>query len=238
MVASTVVTIKATTNLTNRTTLNSLNTHNKVSISHRAMARSNTNNILPSTSSTGFSPTKGSVHPREQIASVHLSMVAFNMVSRDPNSVPTMPATHKDTQDTSEYLFPTGGTIQITYIPSSGQPGYDQYGQQQQYQESQQGTQVPLDPNGEPHQFAPQSSDRDAPNYDPNAPPMSEGERGLLGSIGGGVAGHMFGKKTGHGFLGTVGGAILGNLAEDMFKDKKKKQHNSSGGSSWGGSKW
>ena len=65
---------------------------------------------------------------------------------------------------------------------------------------------------------------------------MAEGERGLLGSIGGGVAGHMLGKKAGHGFLGTVGGGILGSLAEDFLKDSKKKHHHhSSQGSSWGG---
>src|SRR5436305_15129126 len=89
------------------------------------------------------------------------------------------------------------------------------------------------------HQFAPQSSDPDAPNYDPNAPPMTEGERGLLGAIGGGVGGHVLGKKAGHGFLGTVGGGILGSLAEDFLKDSKKKKHHShhsSHGSSWGGS--
>lgn len=54
--------------------------------------------------------------------------------------------------------------------------------------------------------------------------------------IGGGIGGGLLGKKANHGFLGTVGGAILGSVAEDFFKDKKKKQHNQS---SWGGgSKW
>jgi predicted lipid-binding transport protein (Tim44 family) len=113
--------------------------------------------------------------------------------------------------------------------------GYDQ-----QHLQQQQPAQQIYDPNGKPHQFAPQSSDKNAPNYDPNAPPMSEGERGLLGSVGGGVAGHYLGKNTGHGFLGTVGGAILGSLMEDKVKAKKKhgKHHGSShGGSSWGG-KW
>ncbi|KAI9870926.1 MAG: hypothetical protein M1823_008598, partial [Watsoniomyces obsoletus] len=35
-------------------------------------------------------------------------------------------------------------------------------------------------------QTAPQSTDPSAPNYDPNAPPMTESDRGLLGAIGGG----------------------------------------------------
>lgn len=126
----------------------------------------------------------------------------------------------------------------------ASQPGYhDAYAQNQAYQASmasgQHQQQPPYDPNApqQQHQFAPQSSDPNAPNYDPNAPPMSEGERGLLGAIGGGIGGHVLGKKAGHGFLGTVGGGILGSLAEDFLKDqKKKKHHHSSQGSSWGGS--
>lgn len=84
------------------------------------------------------------------------------------------------------------------------------------------------------HQFSKQSSDPNAPNYDPNAPPMTEQDRGLLGAMGGAFAGHHFGKKQDHGFLGTVGGAILGSFAEDFMK-KKKNGGGSSGGSSWGG---
>ena len=101
------------------------------------------------------------------------------------------------------------------------------------------------DPNAaqQQHQFSPQSSDPNAPNYDPNAPPMTEGERGLLGAIGGGVGGHLLGKKAGHGFMGTIGGGILGSLAQDFLKDKNKKKHHhqshhSSQGSSWGGSRY
>lgn len=133
------------------------------------------------------------------------------------------------------------------------QHGYnDAYAQNQAYQASmasgQHQQQPPYDPNAsqqqqqqQQHQFAPQSSDPNAPNYDPNAPPMSEGERGLLGALGGGVGGHLLGKKAGHGFLGTVGGGILGSLAEDFLKDKNKKHHHShhsSHGSSWGGSRY
>jgi hypothetical protein len=52
----------------------------------------------------------------------------------------------------------------------------------------------------------------------PDAP--MEGERGLLGAVGGGVAGAAIGQKTCHGFLGTVGGAIVGSLTEDWVKRK------------------
>jgi len=86
------------------------------------------------------------------------------------------------------------------------------------------------------HQFSPQSTDPNAPNYDPNAPAMNETDRGLLGAIGGGVGGHFLGKKAGHGFLGTIGGALMGSVAEDFLKDKKK--HHGGGSSSWGGSKY
>ncbi|KIX08345.1 uncharacterized protein Z518_03001 [Rhinocladiella mackenziei CBS 650.93] len=128
-----------------------------------------------------------------------------------------------------------------------GHPGYygqqqyggnDAYAQNQAYQAQmaqggQQGGQLP---DVSQHQFAPQSSDPNAPNYDPNAPPMTESDRGLLGAIGGGVGGHFLGKKAHHGFLGTIGGAILGSVAEDLLKDKKK--HHGSSNSSWGGSKY
>ena len=47
-----------------------------------------------------------------------------------------------------------------------------------------------------------------------------EGDRGLLGAMGGGLAGGAFGHKQHHGFLGTIGGAILGSMAEDALKKK------------------
>jgi hypothetical protein len=105
----------------------------------------------------------------------------------------------------------------------------DAYAQNQAYQ-SGMGTQS----QGADHEFARQSTDANAPNYDPNAPPMTETDRGLLGAIGGGVAGHFGGKKVGHGFLGTIGGAIIGSMTEDYAKKQKKKHHHS-GQSSWGG---
>lgn len=85
------------------------------------------------------------------------------------------------------------------------------------------------------HQFSPQSTDPNAPNYDPNAPAMNETDRGLLGAIGGGVGGHFLGKKAGHGLLGTIGGALMGSVAEDFLKTKKKPH---GGNSSWGGSRY
>jgi len=127
--------------------------------------------------------------------------------------------------------------------PQQGYGGNDAYSQNQAYQQQlsqggQQGGQPAGQyPDASQHQFSPQSTDPNAPNYDPNAPPMNETDRGLLGAIGGGFGGHFMGKKAGHGFLGTVGGAILGSLAEDFVKDKKKKPHHSSQ-SSWGGSRY
>lgn len=139
------------------------------------------------------------------------------------------------------------------YYGEHQQPQYQQQQHQQQPQQQQQygqgdafaanqayqqqmGSGTPSQPDASQHKFAPQSSDPNAPNYDPNAPAMTEQDRGLLGAIGGGFAGHHFGGKQGHGILGTVGGALLGSFAEDFLK--KKKSDHSSGNSSWGGSKW
>jgi hypothetical protein len=122
------------------------------------------------------------------------------------------------------------------YYGGQQQGGYDGNAQNQQYQ--QMGQQQPTGqayPDPSQHQFARQSSEPNAPNYDPNAPPMPESDRGLLGAVGGGVAGHFLGKKSNHGFLGTIGGAILGSVSEDFMKDKKKKKHHGASGSSWGG---
>ena len=82
--------------------------------------------------------------------------------------------------------------------------------------------------------------DPNAP-YDPNAP---EGERGIMGAIGGGLAGRYAGKQMGgHTILGMLGGAIAGSKLEDAAKDRYGKHgshHHGShhGGSSYGGSSW
>ena len=82
--------------------------------------------------------------------------------------------------------------------------------------------------------------------YDPNAP---EGERGIMGAIGGGLAGRYAGKQMGgHTILGMIGGAIAGSKLEDAAKDKwgggggghhhHHGHHGNQGGSSWGGSNY
>jgi hypothetical protein len=115
----------------------------------------------------------------------------------------------------------------------------DAYAQNQAYQSgmSQQSAHTYGQPDAANHEFSRQSTDPNAPNYDPNAPPMTETDRGLLGAVGGGLAGHFAGKKAGnHGLLGTIGGAILGSMTEDYAKKQKKKHHHHSSQSSWGGS--
>lgn len=57
---------------------------------------------------------------------------------------------------------------------------------------------------------------------DPNA--QAEGDRGLMGALGGGAAGYFGGNKLGgHGILGAIAGSILGSKLED--KAKKDKHH-------------
>jgi len=120
--------------------------------------------------------------------------------------------------------------------------GMDAYQQNQAYQTSlsQQGQgqqQQQYGAQPDPSQLSKQSSDPNAPNYDPNAPPMSESDRGLLGAMGGGWAGHHYGKKQNHGFLGMIGGAIAGSMAEDYAKKQshKHKHNHHNGQSTWGG---
>ncbi|KAL2048376.1 hypothetical protein N7G274_000287 [Stereocaulon virgatum] len=133
------------------------------------------------------------------------------------------------------------------YGGPSPQPG-QQYGQQPPYGQ---------DPNQYPPQHQQQQgfhdpnmppADPNAP-YDPNAAP--EGERGIMGAIGGGLAGRYAGKQMGgHSILGMIGGAIAGSKLEDAAKNKwgssgsgsgggghhHGSHHGSQGGSSWGGS--
>uniref|UniRef100_L7JBY8 LysM domain-containing protein n=1 Tax=Pyricularia oryzae (strain P131) TaxID=1143193 RepID=L7JBY8_PYRO1 len=46
-----------------------------------------------------------------------------------------------------------------------------------------------------------------------------DGERGILGAMGGGAAGGFAGHKMGHGILGAIGGAVAGHFAEEKVKD-------------------
>lgn len=90
------------------------------------------------------------------------------------------------------------------------------------------------------HQFPQQGAYNSSPYpSDPNAPyggqhaqygstdpnQAQEGDRGLLGAVGGGIAGHMGGKKYGHGLIGTIAGAVAGSKLEDKFKGKNKHGH-------------
>jgi hypothetical protein len=67
-----------------------------------------------------------------------------------------------------------------------------------------------------------------APGYgptDPNA--QAEGDRGLMGALGGGAAGYFGGNKLGgHGIMGALAGAFVGSKLEDKHK---KPKHNGGG---------
>ena len=54
---------------------------------------------------------------------------------------------------------------------------------------------------------------------------QAEGDRGLMGALGGGAAGYFGGNKMGgHGIIGAIAGSILGSKLED--KHKKPKHSN------------
>lgn len=53
----------------------------------------------------------------------------------------------------------------------------------------------------------------------------SEGERGLGGSLLGGVAGLVAGHQVHHGLLGAVGGGIAGSLLEHQLKKHNRHEH-------------
>jgi hypothetical protein len=105
------------------------------------------------------------------------------------------------------------------------------YGQQQQggYPGAQPQNQFPQQgaysadqyPHGQ-HQAAPYGQPG-APGYgptDPNA--QAEGDRGLMGALGGGAAGYFGGNKMGgHGIMGAIAGAVLGSKLEDKHKKPK-----------------
>ncbi|KAF2396855.1 hypothetical protein EJ06DRAFT_524347 [Trichodelitschia bisporula] len=117
----------------------------------------------------------------------------------------------------SGYGPPAAGGFQHGQQPY-GQQGQGQYGAPAQY-----GQGYPAsDPS---HQYPQQGAYHQAPYpADPNNPSQApqygstdpnhqaEGDRGLMGALAGGVAGHMGGKKYGHGLIGTLAGAVAGNL--------------------------
>merc|ERR1712137_152135 len=63
--------------------------------------------------------------------------------------------------------------------------------------------------------------------YGSSDPAMQqEGDRGMLGALGGGAAGYFGGNKMGgHGILGALAGAVLGNKLEDKHKKPKNDQY-------------
>lgn len=55
---------------------------------------------------------------------------------------------------------------------------------------------------------------------------QQEGDRGLLGAMGGGAAGYFGGNKMGgHGIIGAIAGAVLGSKLEDHQKKPKHDQY-------------
>ena len=120
------------------------------------------------------------------------------------------------------------------------QQSYNQYPRQGYYDQSHQQSSYPAQGYADSRSYQ-QSSNQDYYSsnqqyYNQQQPSMSggtgpEADRGLLGAVGGGIAGGAAGHKfAGHGILGTIGGAIVGSLAEDYGK-KKHKQHKYSHGS-------
>ncbi|KAH7139112.1 hypothetical protein B0J11DRAFT_35607 [Dendryphion nanum] len=87
--------------------------------------------------------------------------------------------------------------------PAQQFPGQQQYNQHDQ-------TQAPY--QGQPGQ-----------NYGPTDPnSQAEGDRGLMGALGGGAAGYFAGNKLGgHNIIGGLLGAFAGSKLEDKHKNKK-----------------
>lgn len=120
--------------------------------------------------------------------------------------------------------------------PAPYQDPYQQQNQNyQQYPGAQPANQFPQQ-GAYPHSQAPY--DANNPNTygqahqpggygatDPNA--QQEGDRGLMGALGGGAAGYFGGNKMGgHGIIGALAGAVLGSKLEDKHK---KPKHNNGG---------
>ena len=98
------------------------------------------------------------------------------------------------------------GQAPAQQFPQQGGYVQDQYPQGQYGQHGQQGQYGSTDPNAQ-----------------------AEGDRGLMGALGGGAAGYFGGNKMGgHGIMGALAGAVLGSKLEDKAKDKK--HHNQQGG--------
>jgi len=94
-------------------------------------------------------------------------------------------------------------------------------GQQPQNQFPQQGA-YPQDqyPQGQPQHAYGQPGQQQYGSTDPNA--QAEGDRGLMGAMGGGAAGYFGGNKLGgHGIMGAIAGAVLGSKLEDKHKKPK-----------------
>ena len=197
---------------------------------------------------------KGTVHPIEQTHTARPSKGASSTASKVANMDNTMLAIPRDSQDTSKSSFVSPQGLVLTFPSGSPPPqdprsGYgppaEQYGQQHQG--------YGQDPNHPPqHQGGYVDATGSMPPHDPNAPydpNAPEGERGIMGAVGGGLAGRYAGKQMGgHTFLGMIGGAIAGSKLEDAAKDRYGKHgnggkhhhsdHGSQGGSSWGGNNY
>lgn len=126
-------------------------------------------------------------------------------------------------------------------------PAYNQgyqsspYGQQQQYGQPQYGQ---PQYGQRPQEYPEQARYGQQQNYGQNAPSTQydgpggaqEGDRGILGALGGAAAGGYGGHKMNHGVIGTIGGAVAGSMLEDHLrkpaheeekrrKEEEKRQH-------------
>jgi hypothetical protein len=115
--------------------------------------------------------------------------------------------------------------IQLTcsrqYNQYAQAPANQYPGAQPQHQFPQQGA-YPADayPQGQGPNAYGQHAQPGYGSTDPNA--QAEGDRGLMGALGGGAAGYFGGNKMGgHGILGAVAGAIMGSKLEDKHKKPK-----------------
>jgi hypothetical protein len=100
-----------------------------------------------------------------------------------------------------------------------GQPPAQQFPQQGAYSQDQY-PQGQYPPQQQPPNAYGQPSQQTYGSTDPGA--QQEGDRGLMGALGGGAAGYFGGNKMGgHGIIGALAGAVLGSRLEDKHKKKK-----------------